>query len=1324
MSSGKSLNIENYYELFNSSPLGIFTASIKGVYIEVNDTLAQMLGYDSNEELLGLMDISTEIYALEGERDMIIKKLQSNKKILSHETSFKRKDGSLLAVKVSYNLIPKEKGKKYVVGLVEDITDQLSRKTEIINEKQTLQTLIEKIPDYIYLKNLEGEILIANSAVKNLLQPVDKSTLEDASTIAEYLFEKDEEILSKGEIVTEKLVEITTKLGIKNFISLSKYPFYDKQKNITGLIGIGRNLTDLKHAERQIIKSQANLSALIESTNDLIWSVDSKQRIITFNTAFSHFVENLNGNKVIIGANVIDLLTGIQKDFWQTSLNKAQKGEQQNEEVSFSIHGEARYFECSFNPIFDRSYSITGVSVILTDISERKITEYAIRESEEQFRQLAENTSDSFMLWDNSGLLYANPAFEKIFGISIEDAITDFKQIEQLIDEDDRKRFIRNRKKEITGKQTTRNQQYLLRKNRRTTKKIWARHYPVYNVKGKIYRYVTVTSDITEQKNLEEVLTATRSQQQALLDNIPFLAWLKDKNGRYISVNHPFSDSYQLNPENIIGKTDFDLLPHEIAEKNTLLDKEVLRSGDRKHLEDYRKTPHGEEWVEIYKSPIFNERGDVIGLTGISREITDRKRLEDAIKKNEEHFRSLLRYSSDAITILNKKGVISFESSLHNRILNFTVEELIGKPFRKVIHPEDIWIYEEAFKDATANPGVQIKKEYRSLHKNKRWIYVESIFTNHLENPSINGIVVNTRDVSDRKMAELKEKAYHNNLIFLSNSALELLSLSDKDDIFKYISNTLYEFLENSIIIVSAYNEAQNQFTLTEIAGYKNNSSVIEKYVKGALLGRSFQRIEDYTPIENAGNISVVNTLEPYFPKPQQLKAVNKLLKVIKANKIYSITLARHNKLLGNISIITLNKSIIKFKHIIETFAHQVAVALHRSQLEFELLQAKTRAEESDRLKTAFLANMSHEIRTPMNGILGFAEMLNDERLDKSERSKYLDIINNNGKILINIIDDIIDFAKIEAGQVKFINHDFSLNALLGQIYNSLLTDRLKREKSEVKLRLRKEFSDEASFINCDPNRLRQVMTNLVGNAIKFTNKGFIEFGYSLTSKKELQFYVSDTGIGIPPDKLVQIFDRFVQADNSRSRKYSGSGLGLAISKGFIELLGGKMWADSEVGKGSNFYFSIPYKPAKSKIQENKEEKKPKSAYDWSGKTFLVAEDDFFSYKFLEGFLKQTNAEILHADDGRKAVEMVNKYERIDVILMDVQMPEMNGLDATRNIKKYNSSIPIIAQTANAIAEEKQKCFEAGFDDFVTKPINISELFMKIDHWLTKSGNN
>ncbi len=243
---------------------------------------------------------------------------------------------------------------------------------------------------------------------------------------------------------------------------------------------------------------------------------------------------------------------------------------------------------------------------------------------------------------------------------------------------------------------------------------------------------------------------------------------------------------------------------------------------------------------------------------------------------------------------------------------------------------------------------------------------------------------------------------------------------------------------------------------------------------------------------------------------------------------------------------------------------------------------------------------------------------------------------------------------------------------------------------------------------------------NLVGNAIKFTHKGHVEFGYSLKDSKTLLFFVKDTGIGIPADKLDMIFERFMQADSSPSRRYGGSGLGLAISKGLVELCGGTMWAESTPDVGSTFYFTLPFQPVIRKPEPAREQAPVRTKYNWEGRLFLIAEDDKFSYKFLEGFLKQTHAEVIRAADGHEAVELCRNNDHIDLILMDIQMPEMNGLTATEEIKKFNRNVPIIAQTANAISEERQRCIRAGCDDFITKPVNIAELYVKIDKWLSR----
>ncbi len=808
--------------------------------------------------------------------------------------------------------------------------------------------------------------------------------------------------------------------------------------------------------------------------------------------------------------------------------------------------------------------------------------------------------------------------------------------------------------------------------------------------------------------------------EHLILDNIPFLTWYKDRSGKYLMVNQAFARSYDLQPEDIIGKTDFDLCPRDKALEYQRNDNEIVKSGELQFVEQVEDSSRGRLLFETYKTPVRDDQGRVIGISGISRNVSDSTWMEKTLREREEQFIALLQNSSDAISIIDRKGVIIFESSEKNKISEFNKEELMHKLFFDTVHPDDVANIRLTLKEALANPGRQIKKEYRGLHKNKRWIYVESIFSNQLDNPAIKGVIVNSRDISDRKMAEMKERVYHDNLIFLSNSALELLGLSSKDQIYQYIPEKLGIFLDSAVVVVSSYDEEQKRAVVENYSGTGPFDKHLEKILGNPLKGLIFSVNNLQDLLEHAG--SVITLKDEMLEEGVGLlttDVIKRLRRLLQIHKIYNITLARDNKLLGNITILTLNKSIIKFKHIIETFVHQVSVALHRSQLEYELVKAKNKAEESDKLKTAFLANMSHEIRTPMNGILGFAEMLNDSSLNAVNRKKYLQIINSNGKMLINLIDDIIDFAKIESNQVNMLQDDFSLNNLINQVQSSFLTSRLKRDKSRVRIITKKSFPDEKSFIRTDPIRLRQILTNLVGNAIKFTHKGYIEFGYNLQNNHTLLLYVKDTGIGIAAEKLQLIFERFMQADSSPSRKYGGSGLGLPISKGLVELLGGKMWAESTLQEGSTFYFTLPFHPVIRKFEEKVESKHPRTNYHWEGRLFLVAEDDKFSYKFLEGFLKQTRADVIRAADGREAVEICRNNPNIDLILMDIQMPEMNGLTATEEIKKFNQQIPIIAQTANAISEERQRCMQAGCDDFIAKPVNITELYAKIDKWLS-----
>ena len=387
-----------------------------------------------------------------------------------------------------------------------------------------------------------------------------------------------------------------------------------------------------------------------------------------------------------------------------------------------------------------------------------------------------------------------------------------------------------------------------------------------------------------------------------------------------------------------------------------------------------------------------------------------------------------------------------------------------------------------------------------------------------------------------------------------------------------------------------------------------------------------------------------------------------------------------------------------------------------------ELVIAKEKAEESDRLKSAFLTNMSHEIRTPMNAIIGFSSLLNDPDMGNKEKEDMRFHITHNSYMLLHLIDDIIDLAKIEAGQLKINKQICNINLIFNELLKTFNEHKQNINKQDVRILIHKKVENKNFIIHTDPIRLQQVLSNLIDNALKYTEKGFVEFGYILedTSKNgNIKFFVKDTGIGLSKDQQAIIFRRFTKVENNKQKIYRGAGLGLAISKNLVNLLGGDIWVNSETNKGSTFYFTIPYIKEPEK-EEHIEIKKPKMPdHEWPEKTILIAEDEESNYIYFKMLLSRTKANILHADTGKKAVEICLK-NKVDLILMDIKMPEMDGFEATKIIKKENTDIPIIALTAFAMENDEKISLKAGCNAYISKPVNESKLLMLLNKFLSK----
>ncbi len=535
-----------------------------------------------------------------------------------------------------------------------------------------------------------------------------------------------------------------------------------------------------------------------------------------------------------------------------------------------------------------------------------------------------------------------------------------------------------------------------------------------------------VVTDITQRKQTEKALIESEAQKKALLNNLPHMAWLKSKEGVYLSVNNSFAKSVGKEVSEVIGKTDHELYPKKFAKSCLEQDKKIIETKSPIHVEEINDN----KWHETFKSPIFDENNKVVGITGISLEISERKKAESEIKKY-----------SEKVTVQNIK-----------------------------------------------------------------------------------------------------------------------------------------------------------------------------------------------------------------------LKLIND-----------------------------------------------------------ELKNAKEKAEESDKLKSAFLANMSHEIRTPMNAIIGFTSLIKSRDISKEKQDQYINLTHNNCNKLLKIISDIIDISKIESDQLVVYKRFFIINHELKEIHNSY-KHKVKLTGKNLKLKLNLPLADERSIIYTDKVRLKQIISNIVSNAIKFSEKGTIEIGYELDHKNHIIFYVKDEGIGIDKEKQDVVFDRFRQVSSSPSRLYEGTGLGLSISKGLTRILKGNLWVESEKNSGSCFYLSIPHNP--KMFTRHVEESNYAHNFNWKNKLILIADNNDLNYAILENAFSKAHARIVRARNNTELLNWFKKDKFIDLALVEQKLPGFEEQSSITKIRNYNSKSPIIALGDYNISLKSKIKQDNLFDGFVKKPIIMKALIDKINNRL------
>ncbi len=723
-------------------------------------------------------------------------------------------------------------------------------------------------------------------------------------------------------------------------------------------------------------------------------------------------------------------------------------------------------------------------------------------------------------------------------------------------------------------------------------------------------------------------------------------------------------------------------------------------------------TKSGEKLIhEVYGYPVFNNKGKLEFVIQYSLDITERKRNEIALLDYQAILDNLMNnLPGMAFRCLNEANwTMEYVSPGCKKLTGYSATELVNN---KKVHFGDL-ILEEDRKKVWDKVQNAIKShriyrvEYRIVAKNGilRWVLEQGrgVYDKFDKLVRIEGLVT---DITDGKKAELrlkKELAVNQGIATIG---LELLSESIKPARVAYLVQSYCRQLTGSLfsLIISPSTEEEGSYFY---CFNENDDNEFSKRIKrreknegkpGDLL---YSLLTEHKPtVDNGSEIKLA--IPCVAPGDYTL------------NRLMSVPAFINNQYAG---IILLGNADHDFSEetvlLVQRFINMFALAAYRLKAEESLQIALEKAEDSDRLKSLFLSNMSHEIRTPMNAILGFAEMLQDPELNIEEKDRFLDVIIKSGDNLLRLINDIIDISKIEAGQLRILYSDCYLNELFADLegfFNKELT-RLRKDHLTFYMQTGKSEPDFAVYT--DPVRLRQIITNLVGNAIKFTDEGFIELGYRVRGNK-IEFYIRDSGIGIPVDQQKLIFERFGQVKEVAARNITGTGLGLTISKNLVELLGGTMWLDSFPGEGSTFWFSIPLKVGNHRSETLFEiEVSPAQQLDLSGKNILVVEDVDTNYFYISSLLEKLNGNILRAGDGLVAIDICKKDPSVNLVLMDIELPVMDGYTATREIKIIRPDLPIIAQTAFAMMGEREKSLEAGCDDYIAKPIK-KEILLEI----------
>ncbi len=1389
---------KKYRKIFENIQDVYYRTDLTGKILEISGSVQNYAGYHP-DQLKGKSVL--DFYKDRRDRIRFIKEIQNKGQITDFEIKLRDEKDNTIYTSVNAHIIKDAQGNpKGMEGFLRDVTERRQAEQVIENERNRAQQYLDVAGVVFVAIEADQSVSMINKRGCQVLGYKEKEIIGKnwfdnflPERVKEHVVEIFNQLM-KGDLESVEYVEdlVLTKSGEERVIAWRNSILKNDEGKITGILSSGEDITDAKKAQEALVENEEKLKKMSSAAQDAIIMMDDDGKISYWNRAAGK-IFGYKKNQVI-GEDLHDLLAPKRfHDAYKKAFSKFIKSGKGNaigkvlELSALRKNGREFPIEISLSSVkIKGKWNAIG---IIRDISDRKEAENALRENEERYRTVFNNTGTAtVIIEDDATLSLVNAEFEKLSGFSKQE-IEGKKSFKEFVFEKDRKRMEKyHRNRRTTSKAVPKNYEFKFVDKSGNVKDIYVTIEMLPGTKKSIASLL----NITQERKATEKIQKSEALLMATLESTADGILVVNNKGEITHANNRFAQMWQIPEKLMKTKNDDKLIKHvldQLKDPTAFMSKvrslynSLEQSSDTLHFKDRRV-------FERFTSPLI-QNGKNVGRVWSFRDVTEQKKAEQAIKESEEKYRALFESTADPIFIFDKETnyFLDCNKTTLDRY-GYTKEELKKmKPYD--LHPkEDHDLVTQNVEKDTTEPY------YNHVTKSGKVFQVE-ILTSQVNYGNREARLSVVRDISDRKRAEEalreSEQRYRaviestsngigmadkkENLIYVNKGFAEMLGyttdeligknladLTTKEEYAKFTQQTklrrkgkqnTYETIllhkdgssRYVLVAASPLTEADGTFkgsmgVFTDITERRKMMEAIEQ--ERNLLHLLMDSVPDAIYFKDVhGNFTRINQAQAanlgiddpqlaigkhdrdFFSDKhaevanddeQKIFAtgepmINKIEKVVRPDgwRLWvSATKVPIKTATGCVTgIVGISRDVTELKKIQEELEEKNKA----------LDQALLKAEAATKAKSEFLANMSHEIRTPLNAVIGMTGLLFDTNLS-DEQLEYVETVRSGGEALLGVINDILDFSKIEAGKIDLEEIPFNLRECIEESLD-LHASRAAKKGLDIAY-----FIDQSAptMIVGDVTRLRQIINNLLSNAIKFTNKG--EILINVKSKKlknefyELLFSVKDTGIGIPEDRKDRLFKSFSQVDSSTTRRYGGTGLGLIISKRLSEIMNGKMWVESKVGVGSTFYFTIKVESKEVEFEEEFSSVLPQL----KGKRILIVDDNEINRKIIKMQTKTWGMIAFATESPKQAIEWVKQNRHFDVAVLDLQMPEMNGIELAQEIRKYRkkSDLPIIMLTSLGRKEDRDVIDELDFSGYMTKPLKQSQLYNVLNNIFSK----